>query len=69
MGSELTLFLVALCGLILMIFVISLPTLFELKKPQDAGPRNISNSKVQTLPTTDKTATLTAQDELEIDNY
>ena len=44
MIPDLTLFIVALFAMALTILIMFLPTIIELRKPRDAGPRLITES-------------------------
>jgi hypothetical protein len=44
MLPNLTLFIVTLIGMALTILIMFLPTIIELRKPRDAGPRLIKES-------------------------
>ena len=44
MVPDLTLFIVALFAMALTILIMFLPTIIELRKPRDAGPRLITDS-------------------------
>ncbi len=50
MIPDLTLFIVALFAMALTILIMFLPTIIELRKPRDAGPRLITESLTSEQP-------------------
>ncbi len=56
MISNITLFIVTLIGMALTILIMFLPTIIELRKPRDAGPRLITESFTSAQPLNLKTS-------------
>lgn len=62
-NSNPIMFILITFGILISICVMLLPSILELKKPKDAGPRIIMESSVFTLPTITNISVLRVEEE------